>query len=62
MLLYRLGRALQVIGMILPLIGVAGNVADQNRVPLKMTLILAGVGVAIFAFGWLVQQAGKPPA
>jgi hypothetical protein len=58
--LYRLGRLLQVIGMILLPLAVAGNLSPQNTLSLRESLMLSGVGVAVFALGWLIQQAGRP--
>jgi hypothetical protein len=60
MFLYKLGRFLQVAGMIILPVAIAGNVADQTRIDLKTSLIMSGVGVGIFILGWLIQQAGQP--
>ena len=60
MFLYKLGRFLQVAGMIILPVAIAGNVADQTRIDLKTSLIMSGVGVGIFILGWLIQQAGHP--
>ncbi len=60
-MLYKVGRFLQVVGMILLPVGIAGNVADPQRVTLGTSLALAGLGVVVFAAGWSLQQAGKPP-
>lgn len=60
MLLYKLGRFLQVVGMILLPIGIAGNVADPARVDLKTSLTISAVGVLVFIAGYLIQQTGRP--
>ena len=60
MLLYKLGRFLQVVGMILLPIAIAGNVADPQRIDLKTSLTISGVGVLVFLAGYLIQQAGRP--
>jgi hypothetical protein len=60
MLLYKLGRFLQVVGMILLPIGIAGNVADPQRIDLKTSLTISGVGVLVFIVGYMIQQAGRP--
>jgi hypothetical protein len=60
MLLYKVGRFLQVAGMIILPIGVAGNIADPARVDVKTSLIIASAGILIFCIGWLLQQAGRP--
>jgi hypothetical protein len=60
MLLYKLGRALQVVGLIITPFGLVGNVIDPNRVDVKTSLMIAGAGVVIFLTGWLLQQSGRP--
>lgn len=44
--------------LILP-VGVAGNMAREDLVDLKTSLAIAAAGIAVFAVGWLLQQAGK---
>lgn len=58
-ILYRLGRLLQLIGMILLPLAIAGNLAPVDPLELRQSLQLSGVGVAVFALGWLLQQAGR---
>jgi hypothetical protein len=59
-MLYRLGRVLQVLGMVILPIGVAGNVVKGNDVfPVQYSLVWAAIGVAVFAAGWLLQQFGR---
>lgn len=58
--MYGAGRFLQVVGMILLPIGIAGNVVDQQRWTLGYSLALAGLGVAVFILGYGLQQLGKP--
>jgi hypothetical protein len=62
LLLYKLGRLLQVVGMILLPLAVAGNLVPEeaNRLDLHTSLTISGVGVAVFGLGWLLQQAGRP--
>jgi predicted acyltransferase len=60
MLLYKAGRALQVIGMILLPVAIAGNLVPEQPLDLRASLTLSGVGVAVFALGYLLQQAGRP--
>ena len=57
--LYRLGRTLQVIGMILLPLAVAGNLSPENTLSLRMSLVLSGVGVGVFILGYLLQQASR---
>jgi hypothetical protein len=58
-MLYKLGRFLQVVGMILLPIGVAGNLARPEEVDLRTSLTISGVGVVCFLVGYLLQEAGK---
>ena len=53
-MLYRVGRGLQLLGLLITPIGVAGNVA--GREDLKGPLGIAAVGIAVFLVGWLLQQ------
>lgn len=59
MLLYRLGRLLQFAGLVILPIAIAGNVADPERVDLRQSLTMSGLGVVVFSLGWLAQQAGR---
>ncbi len=58
-MLYRLGRVLQVVGMIILPVAIAGNLVPGEPLSLGDSLKLSGVGVAVFALGWLLQQRGK---
>lgn len=60
MLLYKIGRFLQLVGMIVLPVGVAGNLADPDRVGVKLSLLIAGAGLLIFCAGWVAQQYGHP--
>jgi hypothetical protein len=55
---YRLGRFLQLVGLILLPIAIAGDLA--NSLELRQSLTLSTVGIAVFFLGWLLQQAGRP--
>ena len=57
-MLYRVGRFLQLAGMVILPFAVAGNVLE--RLDLRQMLMVAGVGVVVFVIGWLLQQTGKP--
>ena len=57
-ILYTLARLLQVGGLILLPVAMAGQV--EGSLDLKQMLMLAGVGVAIFIAGWMLQQATRP--
>jgi len=60
MILYKLGRFLQLLGLLIAPAGVAFNVADPVGVSVKTSLLIAGAGIAIFILGYLLQQAGRP--
>ncbi len=57
-MLYKLGRFLQIVGMIVVPFAIAGNVLE--KLDLKDFLLLAAVGMVIFTLGWLVQQSSRP--
>lgn len=59
-MLYKLGRMLQVAGMILLPVAVAGNVVPGEPLDLRQSLTLSGIGVIVFVLGWLIQQMGRP--
>ena len=59
-MLYRLGRTLQVIGMVLLPIGMAGNIVKPELITVQDSLVWAGLGVAVFAAGWLLQAVARP--
>ena len=57
-MLYKIGRFLQLVGMIVLPVAIAGQVAE--KLTLKTFYILSAAGVVIFFIGWLLQQAGNP--
>ena len=57
--MYTLGRFLQLLGLLILPVAIAGNVA-QERLSLKESLGLSGVGVLVFSVGWLLQQGARP--
>ena len=59
-ILYRLGRLLQVVGMILLPLAIAGNLKPEDPLSLRESLTMSGVGVVVFVAGYLLQQAGRP--
>jgi uncharacterized membrane protein AbrB (regulator of aidB expression) len=58
--LYKLGRLMQLAGMILLPLAIAGNLSPENTLTLKQSLTISGTGVVVFIVGWLLQQAGRP--
>jgi hypothetical protein len=59
-MLYKLGRLLQLLGLLILPVAIAGNVADPGRMDLRQSLGLSAVGVLVFVVGWLLQQAARP--
>jgi hypothetical protein len=59
-MLYRIGRFLQVLGLILLPVAIAGNVAPDQPLDLRASLSLSALGMLTFGLGWLLQQAGRP--
>jgi len=59
-MLYRMGRFLQLLGLLIAPVGVAGNLARRDEVDEKTLLAIAAVGVGVFVLGWLLQQATRP--
>jgi hypothetical protein len=57
---YRLGRFLQLLGLLIAPVGMAGNLARQDLVSEGKMLLILGVGIAVFTLGWLIQRGAKP--
>lgn len=57
---YLLGRTLQIIGLVLVPVAVAGNLAEIARAPVVLSLGeslgLAALGIAVFYVGYLLQN------
>jgi len=57
---YRFGRFLQLLGLLIAPVGLAGNLARRETVSTGIELgILAG-GIAVFVLGWLIQRGARP--
>jgi len=59
-MLYKLSRFLQLLGLLICPVGIAGNVARPEDVTLKASLMIAAGGILVFVLGWLLQQTTKP--
>ncbi len=63
-MLYGMARLLQLVGLVLVPLAVAGNLAEiagaDNRLDLKQSLILSGIGIGLFYIGWALQQKVRP--
>ncbi|HTU89033.1 MAG TPA: hypothetical protein VMF69_02950 [Gemmataceae bacterium] len=59
-MVYKLGRLLQLIGLIVLPLAIAGNLAPEPQgIDLRTSLTLSAVGVLIFGVGYLLQQIGR---
>jgi len=59
-MVYKLGRLLQLIGLIVLPLAIAGNLAPEPQgIDLRTSLTLSAVGVLIFGMGNLLQQMGR---
>jgi hypothetical protein len=59
-MLYKTGRFLQLLGLILLPVGMAGNLAKPEDFGPRGVLLTLGAGAVVFTIGYLLQQAGKP--
>ena len=57
-MLYKFGRFLQLLGLIILPVAIAGNLAES--LDLKQSLLVSGVGMVVFFAGWLLQQGTRP--
>lgn len=55
-MLYKLGRFLQLAGLVILPIAIAGNVAE--KLELWPSLTLSAVGMCVFYLGWQMQRGG----
>jgi hypothetical protein len=58
---YTLARFLQLLGLILLPVGIAGNVARPEIVGIREVLIITTVGIGVFYLGWLLQRSSNRP-
>jgi len=56
-MLYRLGRFLQMVGLALPPVAMAGNAVRPQEITLWHMLGIAGAGVVVFLLGWHLQRS-----
>jgi hypothetical protein len=60
LVLYKLGRAMQLIGLLLVPLAIASNIAPERPATLAQSLWMSGIGVAVFIVGYGLQQLGRP--
>jgi hypothetical protein len=59
-ILYRLGRMLQLIGLLMLPLAIAGNLSPNDPMTLGQSLTFSAIGIGVFMLGYWLQQAGKP--
>lgn len=57
-MLYTIARLLQLAGLLVVPVAMAGNIAES--LDLRQMLVLAGIGIGLFTAGWLLQQVARP--
>jgi hypothetical protein len=58
-MLYKLGRLLQIVGLILLPLAIAGNLSPERPMDLRASLTLSAIGIVVFGAGYFLQQAGR---
>ena len=58
-MLFRIARLLQLVGLIILPVAISGNVAD--KLDLRQSLTLSGLGIVVFILGWLLQRSIQSP-
>ncbi|HTU23578.1 MAG TPA: hypothetical protein VMG10_36415 [Gemmataceae bacterium] len=58
-MLYKIGRLLQLIGLILLPLAIAGNLSPERPMDLRASLTLSTIGVIVFVLGYGLQQVGR---
>jgi hypothetical protein len=56
-MLYKFARLLQLAGLVILPVAIAGNAVDQLE--LRDSLGLSAIGMAVFFTGWLLQKGTK---
>jgi hypothetical protein len=59
-MVYRLARLLQLMGLVILPVAIAGELAE--RLSLGESLVLSAFGLAVFLAGWLLQKGSQPPS
>jgi len=59
-MIYKFGRLLQLSGLAIIPVALAGNAFDPRAVSLWSMLGISGAGIGIFTLGWLIQQSVRP--
>jgi hypothetical protein len=59
-MLYKLGRFLQLAGLILLPVGMAGNLARPEDFGTTSLFVILMIGGGVFTIGYLLQQIARP--
>jgi hypothetical protein len=59
-MLYKVGRFLQLVGLVLLPVGMAGNLARQEDFGTTSVFVILLIGGGVFTIGYLLQQAARP--
>jgi hypothetical protein len=57
-MLFKLGRLLQLVGLVILPVAIAGEIGGHIR--LWPSLAMSALGVTVFFLGWLLQQSARP--
>jgi hypothetical protein len=57
-----IGRFLQILGLVLLPVGMAGQVARSEVIKPTQMLMITIVGVILFFIGWSMQRSGGKPS
>jgi hypothetical protein len=57
-MIYKLARLLQLAGLVILPVAMAGDMA--GKVELRESLTMSLVGIVVFFAGWLLQQTARP--
>lgn len=58
--LYQIGRGLQLIGLLLLPIAIAGNLVPNEPLTLGQSFTVTAVGLCVFGVGFFLQQYARP--
>jgi hypothetical protein len=59
-MLYKVGRFLQLLGLLIVPAALAGNVAKPDLIDVKGMLLITAAGIGVFGVGWWIQQSARP--
>lgn len=51
---------MQLLGLLILPAAIAGNLAREDQIDLKVSLAMSAVGIIVFTIGWLIQQGSRP--